>query len=384
MQYVGLKTPDGTYLGVQEDGRLIASRTTLTPADVFEWLDTGAGSITLRAIATDQTIAARVNPDGNSVTITTPAGPWSHCDLQNLDALMAEAQSQRSCCGHTDPPETVGEAAPLRRKTLAPQWRQETHAQVVDTAFYIIGRHANIDGAATLIALWENPSFQDALHRGLTDADAFGNVTYTGILYEKHFYDPDTRTNYFGFTTGTALTEGLRYFRSSVDHLADLRPSVARKKPLPADPIACMGYKLGLSLHYFTDLTQPMHAANFANVFASGMLHDWRHSGFETYAEINRRRFVGDPQHVRREEIDPAVLGFEDPEEILHAVATNAKRIFVEKVAPLAEEKIQLHPILPPSIDSSWGAEAEPALREALPYGQNITAAFLLYWATYA
>lgn len=383
MQYVGLKTRAGTYLGVQEDRRLIASRTTLTPAEVFAWHQADNGSMALRSIATGQTIPVMAREDGNQVTIGTPDGRWAGFSLQDLDALMAEAQSQRSCCGHARPGGSRTTAPGLRRKTLAPQWREETHAQVVDTAFSIISLHGAIDGAATLITLWENPLFRDALHRGLIDADAFGNVAYTGILYEKHFYDPDTGTNYFGFTTGTALTEGLRYFRSSVDHLADLRPSVARKKPIPADPVACMGYKLGLSLHYFTDLTQPMHAANFANVFASGMLHDWRHSGFETYAEIHRRRFIGDPQHVRREEIDPAVLGFTDPAEILHSVAVNAKRIFVEKVGPLAEQKIQLHPILPPSIDSTWGAEADPALQEALPYGQNMTAAFLLYWATY-
>lgn len=382
MQYVGLKTGAGTYLEVREDGGLMASRTILTPTAVFEWLADRNDIVTVRSIATGQAITATPGSDGSSVAIATPVGPWAHFDLQNLDALMAEALSQRSCCGHAHPPDPGPPAPNIRRKTLAPQWREETHAQVVDTAFFIISRHANIDGAVTLLTLWENPTFKDALHRGLIDADAFGNVTYTGFLYEKHFYDPDTGTNYFGQRTGTALTEGLRYFRSSVDHLADLRPAVARRKPLPKDHVTCMGYKLGLSLHYFTDLTQPMHAANFANVFAAGMLHDWRHSGFETYAEINRRRFVGDPQHVRREEIDPAVLGFTDPAEILHGVAAKSKRIFVEKVGPLAEQKIRHHPIMPPAINNTWGAEADPALQEALPYGQNMTAAFLLFWAT--
>ncbi|MDF2628624.1 MAG: plc [Symbiobacteriaceae bacterium] len=365
MQYVGLKTQAGTYLGVQEDGRLIASRTTLTPAAVFEWLGTDGSHINLRSIATGQRLALS----------------WESFELVDLDALMAEAQSQRSCCGHAH---CHLPATPPRRKTLAPQWREETHAQVVDTAFYIISLHRAIDGAVTLLTLWNNPTFKAALHRGLIDADAFGNLTYTGILYEKHFYDPDTRTNYFGFTAGTAMTEGLRYFRAAASHLADLRQNLAQGRPLPPDQTDCMGYKLGLSLHYFTDLTQPMHAANFANVFASGQLHDWRHSGFETYAETNRHRFIGDPQHVRRDQIDPNLLGFTNPADILHTVAVNAKRIYVDHVGPLAEQKLQEHPLLPPSIDSTWGAEADPALKEALPYGQNMTAAFLLYWAAFS
>lgn len=391
MQYVGLKTQGGTYLGVREDGRLIAAHTALTPAAVFEWLDSGDGKVVLRSIATGATFdLTHAGPTVSvSATGTSPA-TWECLTLHDLGPLMAEALSQRNCCGlpnhhHTpsaNPGAARGTTLHFRRKTFAPQWREETHEQVVDTAFFIVSLHAAIDGADTLITLWDHPTFRDALYRGLADADAFGNVTYTGILYEKHFYDPDTGTNYFGLTTGTALTEGLRYFRASLGHLSALWPGLASRKSLPADQVACMGYKLGLSLHYFTDLTQPMHAANFANVFASGMLHDWRHSGFETYAEINRRRFVGEPQHVRREQIDPALLGFTTPTEILHTVATNAKRIFVEKVGPLAEQKIQQHPILPPSIDNAWGAEADPALREALPFGQNMTAAFLLYWAT--
>lgn len=42
------------------------------------------------------------------------------------------------------------------------------------------------------------------------------------------------------------------------------------------------GYTLGLSLHYLTDLTQPMHAANFT------WLHSWYggyHTAFEDYAK---------------------------------------------------------------------------------------------------
>ncbi|MBX3064847.1 MAG: hypothetical protein KF726_17830 [Anaerolineae bacterium] len=98
--------------------------------------------------------------------------------------------------------------------------------------------------------------FHDALVRALWDADK--RAPYNDPVLEvvpvptwrSHFYDPDTRTNYAGQRNLTAVSQGSRYYRDSLR-------AYRRGEMLAA------GYCLGLSLHYLSDLTQPMHAANF-------------------------------------------------------------------------------------------------------------------------
>src|SRR4029079_7506731 len=78
---------------------------------------------------------------------------------------------------------------------------------------------------------------------------AVSTIALSGANWKSHFFDPDTRANTKGERDPTAFTEALR-------HLQSARALIAKD-----EPAAC--YELGLSLHYLTDLTQPMHAANF-------------------------------------------------------------------------------------------------------------------------
>lgn|GEM_PF-6645330 len=432
MKYVSLKANGGQYIGVREDEKLVAVRTTVTPAEIFEWVPVGDQNVALRSVLTGKYVCAeggggqsllvnRTTRDasetfgfsrsGSTYTLTahggqfvsaeggggrelvanrTAVGPWEQFQVEAKDELLSEAQSMRCCCGLPDHHQhsPIAAATFEVREVKELKWNKETHAQIVNNAFSLATRYDTLDGAATLKKLWANETFKSAVHSGLVDADEYGKVEYTGFLYAKHFYDPDTRTNYFGFTSGTAMTEALTYFRESTNQLATALPVLNRGESLSEALARDMGYKLGLALHYLTDLTQPMHAANFANVFASAQLHDWRHSGFEEYAETNRSRFVGNLSTVQAREIDPKVLGFGSPADLLQRVAANAKRIFIEKVGPAAAAKLQW--VSTPEggpvavITNKWGSEADAALQEALPYGQNMTAAFLLYWAAYS
>jgi hypothetical protein len=98
--------------------------------------------------------------------------------------------------------------------------------------------------------------FHDAVCQGVYDADYLApyNDSDTEVVWKwkSHFYDPDTGKNYRGETDPTALTRGRKLFQESVAvyHKGDKRGA---------------GYALGLSLHYLTDLGQPMHAANYTN-----------------------------------------------------------------------------------------------------------------------
>ena len=96
----------------------------------------------------------------------------------------------------------------------------------------------------------------------------------SGATWASHFYDPDTGKNYKGQKSPTAYDQALA-------HLGNARAELASNRAG-----AC--YELGLSLHYFTDLTQPMHASNYT-------AKDWPlelHSDFESYAMAQQARFA--------------------------------------------------------------------------------------------
>ncbi len=114
-------------------------------------------------------------------------------------------------------------------------------------------------------------TFHNSLYQGLYDADykaPYNNPAAFGKFptYTSHFFDATTGCNYLFQSSPTALTEGLSHFEAAV--LAYQRQNL---------PTA--GYELGLAMHYFTDTTQPMHAAGFAN----GMSAPWPmyHSNME-------------------------------------------------------------------------------------------------------
>lgn len=144
------------------------------------------------------------------------------------------------CCGVKRP-----------KPDITPQWDDLGHHVMVDLAkAYVMEHHTGPKSS-----IWKKNEFIDALFRGLKDAD-YENPYNDGGKYQgawrSHFFDPVTRQNYRWQTDRTALTEGLKYYQISI---TSSEPTTA-------------GYNLGLALHYFTDLTQPCHAANFAEIFA--------------------------------------------------------------------------------------------------------------------
>jgi hypothetical protein len=98
-------------------------------------------------------------------------------------------------------------------------------------------------------------------------------VARSGATWESHFFDPDTGKNYKG-TERTAFSE-------SKGHLERALGSRLETKA----PGAC--YELGLTLHYYTDLTQPMHATNFTALDRPAKLH----SNIEGYSMEIQDRF---------------------------------------------------------------------------------------------
>jgi phospholipase C len=108
------------------------------------------------------------------------------------------------------------------------------------------------------------------MHQGLWDADnkaPYNDPVLGQATYMSHFYDPDTEENYLGFRSPTALTQGAVYFQQALSAYWSGAMDQA-------------AYNLGLALHYVTDVGQPMHAANFINVFNYPPKY---HEDFEQY-----------------------------------------------------------------------------------------------------
>jgi phospholipase C len=127
---------------------------------------------------------------------------------------------------------------------------QSTHLFIVNHALDILGHHLADAHASSAYNRLTTSACRSRWQQGLYDADH--KVSYNNwYTWSSHFYDPSTGTNYLGFSSPVAYTEALK-------HLA------TAKSKLAGNDVYNGCYELGLSLHYATDLTQPMHAANYA------------------------------------------------------------------------------------------------------------------------
>jgi hypothetical protein len=158
-----------------------------------------------------------------------------------------------------------------------------THLWIVDRAVDAVGQRLDLPAAASARARMTDVACKARWQQGLYDADyrkqynggwfdlspssSTATIAASGATWQAHFYDPDTGKNYKGNSSPTAKTEALA-------HLAQAKTKLA------ANNVNDGCYELGLALHFLTDLTQPMHASNYAAT-------DWPtklHSNVEEYA----------------------------------------------------------------------------------------------------
>lgn len=203
-----------------------------------------------------------------------------------------------------------------------------------------------------------NDQFHDALCLGLYDADK--RPLYNDALlsafptWKSHFYDPDTGTNWLGEMEPTAVSEGCRYYHASVQ---DYQNSNFRSA----------GYNLGLAIHFLTDLTQPMHAANFTWLDSHRFGY---HTGFEHYVG-KVRKYVEVPKSYAPH------LATTDVEAYFRAVARYTKNTYYRLICK--PEWVQRYD---PRIWTKrvWrervGCYIQPLMHDAI----QTTTQFLLMW----
>lgn len=244
------------------------------------------------------------------------------------------------------------------------EWNDLRHQAILTEAQNILRAHQNSPqvGPAAQRMLAFMAQWDRKIREGLLDADDLTKPQYTGFAYEYHFYDPVTRRTWSA-SPWNAMTECLRYFYRSIEQRGRNNEEAA--------------YQLGLSLHYFTDLTQPMHASNFANIIASGAPWDFRHKGYEDYADSER---VSQLVSESRRPVSEYELIHSTPAPLVERVALISREIFYKQVKGPADQKYRDYF----NIDNNWGAEAHPSYASAIPQAERLTAGFLVTWMSIA
>lgn len=206
---------------------------------------------------------------------------WADCTW----VLTAERVVRRISFG--DSSERVS-AQRSRADAGAPGWEVESvFDETKSTHLWILNRAALLaeqDGGAVgtqigaLVKPFRGPiadePFHNRLFEGLHDADyvsPWDDELIPGVhetaFYTSHFFDPDTGTNWLGRTSPTAVERGASLANEAIDYYI-------------AGELGEAGYRLGLAMHYATDLTQPMHSSNRSQF--SSWLPFW-HRDFEKY-----------------------------------------------------------------------------------------------------
>jgi hypothetical protein len=260
-------------------------------------------------------------------------------------------------------------------------WDDSQHEALVDQALKMM---TSLYPSSKLSAL--NAKQQKKIFKGLHIAD-YQDPYWNNETYTSHFYNPETEKNYlsassFLYTTQsaiwcyskfyatdpskTALDMVHEYFHKSVDNYAvgDVNH-------------AC--FSLGVALHYLTDLSQPMHTADF---IAGGDASGKRFEGFGANFHGVFERVVDQMTDLVAEQAgsitkdDIALLATAELLDMVHGLAVKSHDIFVNDIKPKLEKGGDWH-----ENDNKITPEnSKEVARAALTNGLLYTCALLQMW----
>ncbi len=379
-----LRTPDSLeWLSIEDDARLSLKAGEIGPQQTFQLVrgsdaDTHFG---FRFVAGDAFLA-RDGERASSLSATAPGLDTAE-RLTFVPVLPEHADvpdgHHACCCGPVHAHAHLHAGTSKRGEEHADVlWDEYTHFRIVEMAVHYLRHMENPTAEARFISeLWYRGSRKIA--EGLKGADEWGAWKPTHpawAMFYFHFYNPETGTSFpwpSSWYPHNAVSKGTETFNTSV--------RLYREGELRHDDALV---HLGLSLHFLTDLCQPMHAANFIN---NPLYGDWRHSGYETYAEdfTKNRNFFKQPggyPPIRRDEIEDVGPR---PDQWLIGVATQSFATWKEVLKPVVDRKVKFIPGPHGPIriyDNTWHAsEADPALMRSLWLAPRNTARYLCIWA---
>jgi phospholipase C len=243
-----------------------------------------------------------------------------------------------------------------------PQWNtgkpheatNNTHLWIVQHAIELMQRNVGSPVEQSELDLLKK--WQRDWEQGLYDADhkAKYNDHFT---FASHFYDPDKGQTYIP-DKEHAKDAGSKYFKQAGDSYQKGEYKQAF-------------YLLGLSLHFFTDLTQPMHAANFTNLDKPTSYHTL----FEDYTESIQEDYT-----VKDKEAFWNWQSSKDPAIWLHAAAVQAKKDFPPIVTSEIKQWVEEGKKGQKDSERKWKQAVKPVIGKRLDEAQRITAGYIHLW----
>ncbi|CAI8963042.1 MULTISPECIES: zinc dependent phospholipase C family protein [Bacillus] len=241
---------------------------------------------------------------------------------------------------------------------------ESTHLWIAQNAIQIMSRNQDKTVQENELQFLNTPEYKELFERGLYDADYLdefndggtGTIGIDGLIrggWKSHFYDPDTRKNYKGEEEPTALSQGDKYFKLAGEYFK----KDDRKQAF---------YYLGVATHYFTDATQPMHAANFTAVDMSALKF---HSAFENYVTTIQTQF-----EVKDDKGTYHLVDSNDPKQWIHETAKLAKA----EIMNITNDNIKSQ--YNKGNNALWQEEVMPAVQRSLEKAQRNTAGFIHLW----
>lgn len=328
-----------------------------------------------------------------AISVGSPANAWG-IDMSGTAVCLAPGGAQVGA--RWVPAQGEEQWAPEQRK----RWDStDKYDQTKSTHLWIVSRAAELarsdpnygQAVFDLVKPGSAPTpgasdFHDALAQGLWDADeadpyrnsdispaeaalilakvagipelnvdfgSAGSGLSITATYKSHFYDPDTGLNWLNEDDPTAYTQAPYFFRMAVDQYK-------------AGNLRAAGYNLGLSLHYLTDMTQPMHASNFTNLDFPLKYH----AAYEGLAIE-----VMNDIHVRLT-YTPSTLGW-DPHAYVKAAAQQSKPRSA-RIVTKANKAAYLSSVV--NYFHSWKDDVKPEIVGGLLDAVTITAQYLVIW----
>ncbi|NOQ70920.1 MAG: hypothetical protein GQ574_02900 [Crocinitomix sp.] len=257
----------------------------------------------------------------------------------------------------------------LDKTTQEPLWEEKTHKAIIEKALELMsvyvpnGTNKNVNDFLTIFH--KNSDFMSCLYQGLKDAD--DKAPWNDHYWAYHFYNPKTKKTYNKDKKTTAHSEARRYFKLSEHYAQRIRHFNESGLKPGAQLYKNAGYYMGLSLHFLTDLTQPMHAANFTNLLGDEGNEvprpDLRHAGFEIYTDnAIERGLLNDLKPLEDHHL--AAFPKNSIGMYIHQVALTSKNTFDSLFLPVLKKKVFYEIAgIPIMFEGYWRAsEADPLI----------------------
>lgn len=226
-----------------------------------------------------------------------------------------------------------------------------THLWLFNQAEKILAKDVT---GAQLDLVRELKNYNKEIAQGIFDAD-HKNPYYDKNTFLSHFYNPKTHKTYIpGFPN--AKDTGTKYFNISVEEYQDGNFEKAF-------------YNLGLAIHYYTDVSQPMHANNF-----TALSHPvGYHCAYENYVDTFKQIFQASA------ESEAKWFCTDDVSEWYHE---NAKRAQADypKIVNAIIKKSYIQGLSDSQKSRTWKKAVRAATGKRLRDSQETLAGFLEFW----